>query len=344
MTYHTGCDAHKNFCIMHHMDNDGAHGLHQNVPTDRQSINNFLNQLDEPTTMTVEAGCNWWFLYNIFCEHRMVSDVTIVDPARSKKAADILSLLSGYGRASNDDIDSEMLAVMRKRNLITSITIPNEQQLETRTINRCRFDAVHASVQNKNRMTSLFTFYGFSISGNDAVTESDHFLKVKQQLPEYCVFVIDQLRSSILLADQHTEMCQNRLEKLLPLSDKNMKILLSAPGIGPVFARTILSEIFDISYFSAPKSLINYAGLAPIKKQSTDKKKAKIKLTRHCNYYVKYALISAANSARNHPKYRRKYEQDVRKRGKMIAKLNLARRLTKAIYWMLTRQELFAWK
>ncbi len=120
-----------------------------------------------------------------------------------------------------------------------------------------------------------------------------------------------------------------------------MKILASHPGIGPVFSRTILSEIFDIRYFNEPKYLVSYAGLAPIENVSAGRKKGRIRLNRHCNYYLKYAFVSAANSARLYPKYRRKYEIDVKKHGKMIAKLNLARRIVKNIYWMLTRQQPF---
>ena len=51
--------------------------------------------------------------------------------------------------------------------------------------------------------------------------------------------------------------------------------------------------------------------------------------------------MTAAHAARTHPKYRRKYDRDVKKYGKTIAKLNLARRIAKAVYWMLTRQQPF---
>ena len=85
---------------------------------------------------------------------------------------------------------------------------------------------------------------------------------------------------------------------------------------------------------------MSYSGLAPVMKESAGKK-GTIKLNRFCNYYLKYAFIGAAHSARHHPRYKRKYEQDVKRHGKIIAKLNLARRLAKAVYWMLTRQQPF---
>ena len=160
-------------------------------------------------------------------------------------------------------------------------------------------------------------------------------------MPEYVVFNINQLLKRVLLADEQIELCESRLNNLLPESNPNMKIMTSHPGIGPVFSRTSLSEIFDIRYFKEPKYLISYSGLAPFDKESAGHKKGKIRLNRHCNYYLKYAFVSAASCGHHHPKYRRKYETDVKKQGKMIAKLNLARRIAKNIYWMLTRQQPF---
>ena len=341
MTYHMGCDAHKRNCTMHHMTDDGAHGLHQNIPTDEQSIQAFLNQLDAPSTMTLEAGCNWWFLYHQFKSHPLISEVNVVDPLRSRKIAEELSVLSGYGRASNDHIDSEMLAEIRRRKMISAIAIPTPEQMEIRTINRFRFDAVSYGTRAKNKILSLLTFYGASARIKDVMRQTDTYLKIMERLPEYVVFTINQLLKRVLLADEQIELSESRLHNLLPESNPNMKINTSHPGIGPVFSRTILSEIFDIRYFKEPKYLISYAGLAPLDNESAGHKKRKIRLNRHCNYYLKYAFVAAANCGHQHPKYRRKYEIDVKKQGKMIAKLNLARRIAKNIYWMLTRQQPF---
>jgi transposase len=341
MLYHTGCDAHKRNCIMHHMTDDGAHGLHKNITTDEQSIHNFLNQLDAPTTMTLEAGCNWWALYNLFESHPLVKEVNVVDPGRSRKIAEELSVLNGYGRASNDHIDSEMLADMRRRELISGIAIPTQEQMEVRTINRFRFDAVSYSVRAKNKITSLLAFYGSSVPIHDVINQSDTYLNVKERLPEYVIFNINLLIKRIQLADEQIDLCQSRLNTLLPESNPNMKIVMSHPGIGPVFGRIILTEILDIHYFKAPKYLISYAGLAPFEKESAGHKKGKIKLNRHCNYYLKYAFVSAANNASDYPTYRKKYRMDVKKHGNLIAKINLARRMVKNIYWMLTRQQVF---
>ena len=151
MTYHMGCDAHKRICTMHHMTDDGAHGLHQNIPTDEQSIHTFLNQLDAPSTMTLEAGCNWWFLYHLFKSHPLISEVNVVDPLRSRKIAEELSVLSGYGRASNDHIDSEMLAEIRRREMISAIAITISSTL---LLKRPTVDIIIRNIRKNMRLMS----------------------------------------------------------------------------------------------------------------------------------------------------------------------------------------------
>jgi len=341
MQYHTGCDAHKKTCTFHHMSDDSAHGLHMKVDTNKQSIYNFLELLDAPTTMTLEAGNSWWHLYHLFNDHPLVSEVNIVDPRRSRKICEELSVQSGYGRASNDHIDSEMLAEIRRRNLAPVIQIPTPEQMEIRTINRFRLDSVVGGTMAKNKIHALLIFHGARARINDLLEKFDTYEKIKKQLPEYVIFLIDQLLERIIALAQQVELCESKLDRLLPESDPNMSIILSHPGIGIVFARTIHSEIWNIAYFKEPKNLISYSGLAPVECESAGRKKGKIQLNRHCNYYLKYAFVSAANSSRNHPKYRRKYQSDVKKHGKMIAKLNLARRIVKNIYWMLTRQQFY---
>ena len=108
--------------------------------------------------------------------------------------------------------------------------------------------------------------------------------------------------------------------------------------IGIVLARIIYTEILDIAYFKEPKYLVSYSGLAPIENESAGRK-GPIILNRYCNYYLKYAFVEAAHNSSDFKKHTRKYELDIKKHGKIIAKVNLARRIVKAVYWMLTHQQ-----
>ena len=340
MIYHAGLDAHDSNSFFQHMDAEGTIGLSEWVATAPDSINELLAQLDEPTTITLEAGRNYWWLHEFFANHPKVSQVNVVDPRRSRNLAQELSVLSGYGRAKNDFIDAEMLAEQTRRGLAPTIHVPSAEQLAKRTLCRHRFNSVMNRTRAKNMIHGILDLHGYSVKIADLQTASAARVQFMALLPAYVSFIVEQLLARIKLFDQQIASCETQLARLLPESHPQMKIVMSAPGFGIVLGRMVHTEILDIAYFKEPKYLISYSGLAPVENESAGRK-GSIKLNRHCNYYLKYAFVQAAHNAYDNPIYRRKYDLDVKRHGKIIAKLNLARRLAKAVYWMLTRQQLF---
>jgi transposase len=341
MTNYTGCDAHKRICHFQQMDEDGALGLSIRVPTEKERITAFLDQFEEKTIMTLEAGRNWWWLCQLFKEHHNISAVKVTDPRRSKHLAQELSVRCGYGRARNDRIDSEMLAEQTRRGLAPLIHIPTQEQFEKRSINRRRFILVSIRTQFKNSIHAVSAMHGVDINISKLITDQETAKLIYTSLPEYATLMIKQYIDQIQLLDQQIALSEKILDKLLPPTDPVMNVLLSHPGIGPVGSRTIITETLDIHYFKEPKYYVSYSGLAPVKQESDGRNKALVKLNSFSNHFLKYAFIEAAHTCRSHDKFRRKYELDVKKRGKKIAKINLARKIAKTVYWMLTRQEPF---
>jgi len=336
--YHTGCDIHKKTCHLQHLDEDGALGLSKNVPTTREAFAKFLARLDGPTTMTLEATRGYWWISQFFARHPKVSQTNVVDSRRGRKLAEELSVRRGYGRAKNDRIDAEMLAEQTRCGLAPTIHVPTPPQLAVRTLNRHHLMLRRLKTMAANRIHGILSMHGvftaIQMLRNQA-TQRDQLLR---ELPGYVELFVTNMLKQMELFDQQTVQCDQELDKILPASNPTIKLLMTAPGIGIVLARTIATEILDPSYLREPKYLLSYAGLAPLQNESAGKK-GPMQLNQFCNYYLKYAFVAAAHGARTHPRYRRKYEQDIKQHGKIRAKLNLARRLAKAVYWMLTRQQ-----
>ena len=338
--YFTGCDAHSKSCTLQHIAEDGALGLSVKTSATKEGLNQFLEQLNAPTVVTFEAGRGYWWLYEFFDHHPKVTDTVVVDPRRSRRLSEELSVQKGYGRAKNDRIDTEMMAEQTRMGLAPRIQVPTPEQLERRTICRHRFELVHKRTSAINSLHGLLGMHGACITFRDLMGNPESKRQLFEKLPNFVKSIIEDITAQIDLLDTQILKCDQHLDNLLPLSDPQVKLLMTAPGVGPICARIIVTEIFDIRYFDAPKYLISYAGLAPIEDDS-DGKKGKIKLNRHCNYYLKYAFGTAAHAARTHWRFRDKYQRDVKKHGKSRAKVNLARRLVKTVYWMLNRQQPF---
>jgi transposase len=338
--YYTGLDVHEQYTEIQHMDAQGYLGFSTRISTDRASLRAFFDQLDDVTSVTLEAGRQWWWIHEFLKDHPRVARVKVLDPFRSRKIAKELSVLCGYGRAKNDRIDAEMMAEEDRRRLAPAIHVPNSEQLEQKTVVRHRTQLVQDKTAASARLQALFALHGVRISTKSLLDNYKSQLVYLDSLPAMLRFIVHEWVDQLRLYQRQIRRCERKLSLLLPERHPKIKLLMTAPGIGEVVARIIATELFSIENFKEPKYLISYAGLAPVDQESASKKGV-IKLNQHSNYYLKYAFMTAAHAARTHPKYRRKYDRDVKKYGKTIAKLNLARRIAKTVYWMLTRQQPF---
>jgi len=121
-------------------------------------------------------------------------------------------------------------------------------------------------------------------------------------------------------------------------------LLMTAPGIGWVTGFTIASEIGEINRFSSPTKLTGYTGLCPRVRQSGEMDR-RGPLSKHGPRYLRWGLMEAAIAASSHPLYKERYQRTKRRlgrqRGAKGAQLAHARKLTEAIWYMLTRNQPF---
>ena len=107
-------------------------------------------------------------------------------------------------------------------------------------------------------------------------------------------------------------------------------------GIGMVTAVSLLAHIGPIERFATAEELISYAGLAPGMWQSDG--------TCHhgrlggggTDSHLRYLLIEASIWLREVPRYRPTYERVMKKRGKKIARIVVARLLLRSVHKMLS--------
>ena len=106
-------------------------------------------------------------------------------------------------------------------------------------------------------------------------------------------------------------------------------------GIDVISAVSILARIGSVNRFRTSEELISYAGLAP-GVQASDRTVR----TSHIggggtDRSLRFYVLEASIWARRIPRYRRVYERVSRRRGKKIARIEVARHLLRSIYKML---------
>lgn len=129
------------------------------------------------------------------------------------------------------------------------------------------------------------------------------------------------------------------------LCENEYKILLSIPGIGPVYAAGIIAEIGSIKFFKTNNELAKYAGLTWRKTQSGNFEADTTRMTKTGNKYLRYYFIEAANRVKAQiPEYKQFYTRKYAEVSKTPHKRALAltaRKLVRLVFWLLHHNKLY---
>lgn len=137
------------------------------------------------------------------------------------------------------------------------------------------------------------------------------------------------------------------IEKTLKGLDPNAyQSLLSIPGIGPVMAAGILSEIGFIDAFKNQEALAKYAGLVWRENQSGNFQGEDTVLSRAGNAYLRYYLLEATSHVKNHCSefaafYQKKYAEVKTYQHKRALALT-ARKFVRLIFGLLAKNQLYS--
>ena len=122
--------------------------------------------------------------------------------------------------------------------------------------------------------------------------------------------------------------------------------LISIPGVGPVLASGILSEIGTITSFDSHNSLAKYAGLTWRVNESGNYSSDNTRMTKTGNKYLRYYLIEAANSVKNRvPEYKeyyyKKYGEVTTHQHKRALALT-SRKFVRLVFGLLTKNQIYS--
>jgi len=159
----------------------------------------------------------------------------------------------------------------------------------------------------------------------------------------------DAVDVTLSLTLQNIEFLRSQIKKADAVIARELEAfpqtLITVPGLGPVLAAGIVSEIGDISRFKNQGALAQFAGLTWTNYQSGDFQAEEHSLTKTGNRYLRYYLVEAANSLRVHDEqfkrfYQRKY-QEVPKHQHKRALVLTARKLVRLVFSMLRKGQIY---
>jgi transposase len=243
-----------------------------------------------------------------------------------------------------DKIDARVLATLSARELVPEIWLPDPSIRRERELARFRLHLVRHRTTLKNRIHAALIAFGHPCPVSDLFGHAGRELLDHLQIPDPWRANIDV--SLRLIDDLELQISQLTVQlKRQGADHRYIPLLVTAPGLGWINAFTVASEIGDIGRFASPAKLCGYTGLCPrvIQSGATDRRGP---ISKHGPKYLRWALFEAAMNACKHPYYAERYQHTKRRlgrqRGPKVAQIDLARRLTEAIWHMLTNSQPFA--
>jgi transposase len=307
------------------------------VPPDADGLRGLVRHVGDhgaPVRGVIESMTGARFVHDTL-EH-LGWEVLIADAQKVKGLAPLA--------CKTDKIDARVLAVLSERDLVPAIWLPDPRVRAEREQARFRLHLVKHKSMLKHRIHSTMLSFGHPCPVSDLFGVEGRELLERLQIPDPWRQTVDA--SLQLIDDLERQIAKiNRELKASGAEHPYVPLLLSVPGIGWVLAFTIASEIGDITRFASAKKLCGYTGLCPRVNQSGEKDR-RGPLTKQGPKYLRWAMLESTMHALRHPAYAERYQRNKkrlgRQRGARVAQIDIARKLTEAIWHMLTNNQPFA--
>ena len=303
-------------------DRDGLYGLTRRVAVYEEPIRGVVESMNGARYVHDELVRYGW-------------EVLVADAVRVKGLAPLA--------CKTDKVDASVLAELSFRDLVPAIWLPTPELRAERERSRWRLHLVKHRAILKNRVHSSLIAYGHQVPMADLFGVAGRRLLASLDFPEPW---LGHVKASLELIDD-LERRIGEIENWLRRSGADhryLPLLLTCPGIGWITGYKIAAEIGDINRFASPVKLTGYTGLCPRVSQSGEID-CRGPISKHGPRYLRWGLMEAAIAASSHPLYRERYQRTRRRlgrqRGPKIAQIELARKLTEAIWYMLTRNQPF---
>ena len=317
------------------LDESGGEVVSGAVPPDRDGLAGLGRRLGDAEVLAViESMTGARFVHDQL--ELGGWDVRIADAVKARGIAPLA--------CKTDRIDCWVLAELARRDLIPEIWLPDVRVRQERERARFRLYLVRRRSGLKNRIHAILFQHGVPNAYSDLFGAGGRRMLEQLALPEPWQTTVACSLALIDTLDDQIDECARDVQRL-GADHPYIPLLVTCPGSGWVLAYTIAAEIGDVSRFASPRKLVGYTGLCPRVDQSGERDR-RGPLRKNGPNYLRWALIEAAHlSIRYYPPHRelrdRMQARHGKTRGSKIAAIEIGRRLSEAIWHMLTTNQPF---
>ena len=326
-----GIDYHKRYSVFCVLDAQG--GVLERGRIDHLCPEQFIELVRRwPGCRVVFEACmNWHWLLEVLEEAMLREDIVLANAFKTRIIAE--------AQIKTDKVDARILADLLRANLISKVHICGKATREVKEVLRQRCFFVRQRTMMRNRIHRLLSAqHDLKLPQcSDLFGAKGMSFLHKLELPAPAGLLLTQQLALLREIALRIREDEKRLEAMLERSPA-LEQVRSLPGMGPILAAVVVTEIDTIERFPSAQKLCGYAGLCP-STSSSGGKTFQGKLLPRCNKWLRWAFVEAAwvavgCSAYFGDFYRRKRSLGKKANSAILATARLMARIT----WQLLTQ------
>ena len=191
----------------------------------------------------------------------------------------------------NDFADAQAICEAASRPSMRFVSARNKAQQTVSALHRVRESLVRERTGVINQIHAFLLEFGISLPRGQAIVRRLPAVLAEHELPPRLVTLLERLQAHFKYLDEQTgqierELCQQLRE------DERSQRLLEIPGIGPITASVLMTELGDAQQFGSARQFAASVGLVP-RQYSTGGKPTLLGISKRGDKNLRRLLVQA---------------------------------------------------
>jgi len=321
-----GCDFHPSWQQIAWLDVETGETRQQKLVHASGDAGRFYQLLGEPALIGIEAtGNSQWFIELV---EDLGHEIWVGDAAQIRA--------SYVRRQKTDKRDAAHILKLVIEGRFPRLWTPDREQRDLRQLVLHRHKLVEIRSRVKNELQHLSLNKGMQKKRTLWSQAGQQMLR-ELPLKPWAACRREDLLGLLTMLNQQVGQLDAAVQKAAE-ENRQAKLLMTQPGVGPNTALAFVLTIGDVSRFRRGKQVASYLGLIPHENSSGDRRRTGA-ISKQGNRMLRSLLVEAAqNAVRFDPGFRKPYLHRCHQKPKGVAKVAAARKLAVRLYWMLRTQ------
>jgi transposase len=324
-----GIDVHKRIAELCFLDPGGKVLERQRIGCGAAELREFAERkLTKEDRVALEATTNTWAVVRLL--QPFVQEVVVSNPLRTKAIAE--------ARIKTDKVDAEVLGQLLRTDFLPRVWTPPEATCELRQVTSRRASLTADKTGIKNRIHAILHQRLLQPPVESLFGTKGRAWLAEVPLDPPGRAALDSELRLLALEEQEIQRLDDEVVRKVH-ADRDVRLLITLPGIDVTVAVTLLAALGDIQRFRSGAHAASYLGLVPRTKQSAEHCYHG-RITKQGNAHARWVLVQAAQHVGKNPGPLGAFFRRLAKRkNRNVAVVATARKLVMIAYHMLLHRE-----